>query len=51
VSDPYWGSEIDLLELGPRFYAASDEASVVEHRLAQALGIEYGSPPRHWSWR
>ncbi len=46
---PYWeGLDVEL-ELG--FRLASDEPSVIEHRLAKANGLDYGCPPRHWKWR
>jgi hypothetical protein len=47
---PYWGREDDILELGIRFRAASDDASALEHRFAKANGVGYGCPPLHWQW-
>jgi len=46
-----WDFEMDVLELGKRVAFSSDEPSVIEHRIARSLGLEYGCPPRHWSWR
>ena len=45
---PFWGTELDLIEVG---HYASDEPSVIEHRLARANGLHYGCPPRHWNWQ
>lgn len=48
---PYWGNELDLLELGGRFLrGACDEANSIEHRLCRANSETYGRPPRHWQW-
>lgn len=47
---PYWGTEMDMLELGARFRTVSDEANSLEHRLCKANGVSYGRPPRHWAW-
>jgi hypothetical protein len=48
---PYWGTEDDVLELGPRFVrGVCDEANSLEHKLCRANGATYGCPPRHWAW-
>ncbi len=50
IASPYWSDETTMLELGERAFMASDEGTAIEHRLAQANGLAYGCPPRHWSW-
>lgn len=43
--------ELELIEMGRRVAYAYDEPSTLEHRLANANGLTYGSPPRHWNWK
>ena len=45
----YW-LELERIEIGDRAADTYDEASSLEHRLARANGVEYGCPPRHWTW-
>jgi hypothetical protein len=46
----YWDDDATLWELGERVWMSTDEPSQIEHKLAHANGLEYGAPPRHWSW-
>jgi hypothetical protein len=48
--NPYWDDELIELELGQRVYLSADEPSQIEHKLARASSLQYGTPPRHWQW-
>ncbi len=53
MASQYWeGLDVEL-ELGFNTVAPfySDEPTAIEHRLAEATGGRYGSPPFHWCWQ
>lgn len=45
---PYFEGTMDMIELGDRFFAQSDEAYAIEKRIAKANGVNPALT--HWKW-